>query len=804
MNRPRTHKIISDLWSNRTRSLLVVASITVGLFALGVIATIDAVLRDDMQAGYAASNPANIQFNLRSIDDDLIESIRKLEGVRDAEGLRIFNMQLQASADEWVTIAINASPDYGHNQIGQVRLVEGKWPPAKGEIVIERYKLPDTHAQVGDLVTLELPSGRTRQLKLVGVVHDQTVGAFAVGPGFFLAPVQGYVIQDTLDELGQTATQLYTVLRVTVDTPTDDVAYIRQIANRVRNKIDANDGEVISLSVRGSFDHPNRTYVDALAGVLLLLGGLVLFLSGFLITNTLQALLNQQVQQIGIIKTLGGQRRQIISLYMLLIFFYGLVAAGLSIPLAYRVGFQRLEGLATTLNFVFRGRRLTPWVVGLQMAMALIAPQLAALVPILQGSRISVQEALSGIIQSAQTGSGWLDQRITRLRRLPRPLLIAIRNTFRKKGRLILTLFTLTMGGAIFIAAFNVQVSMQNYVEQVSKYFLADVNLTMDRPYRIAEIQKLLADMPQVARIEGWAYARSEMILADGSTGDSVQLQAPPANSTLVEPVMLSGRWIRPGDTNAIVLNERFHITMPDLKVGDTMRLRVNGKERDWIVIGFFQMVGKSVGYIAYANYDYLSALIQQPNKAIAFRIRAAQPGLSEEQQKALGREIENRLAQRGIKVSEVTAGQWLSTTAANGFSVLTAFLLFLAGLTALVGSIGLAGTMSMNVMERTREIGIMRAIGANNAILMRMVVFEGTLIGMISWILASLLAFPISKLLSDTISQAMFGLVSRFGVTPLGFIIWLVAAIVLSILASVLPANHATHLTIREVLAHE
>jgi putative ABC transport system permease protein len=310
--------------------------------------------------------------------------------------------------------------------------------------------------------------------------------------------------------------------------------------------------------------------------------------------------------------------------------------------------------------------------------------------------------------------------------------------------------------------------------------------------------------MPRVARIEGWAYARSEMILADGSTGDSVQLQAPPANSTLVEPVMLSGRWIRPGDTNAIVLNERFHITMPDLKVGDTMRLRVNGKERDWIVIGFFQMVGKSVGYIAYANYDYLSALIQQPNKAIAFRIRAAQPGLSEEQQKALGREIENRLAQRGIKVSEVTAGQWLSTTAANGFSVLTAFLLFLAGLTALVGSIGLAGTMSMNVMERTREIGIMRAIGANNAILMRMVVFEGTLIGMISWILASLLAFPISKLLSDTISQAMFGLVSRFGVTPLGFIIWLVAAIVLSILASVLPANHATHLTIREVLAHE
>ena len=109
-----------------------------------------------------------------------------------------------------------------------------------------------------------------------------------------------------------------------------------------------------------------------------------------------------------------------------------------------------------------------------------------------------------------------------------------------------------------------------------------------------------------------------------------------------------------------------------------------------------------------------------------------------------------------------------------------------------------------MNVMERTREIGVMRAIGANNAILMRMVIVEGMLIGLISWGLASLLAFPISKLLSDTISLAMFGLESSFGVTPLGFIIWLAAAVVLSVLASVIPANHATRLTIREVLAHE
>jgi len=135
---------------------------------------------------------------------------------------------------------------------------------------------------------------------------------------------------------------------------------------------------------------------------------------------------------------------------------------------------------------------------------------------------------------------------------------------------------------------------------------------------------------------------------------------------------------------------------------------------------------------------------------------------------------------------------------------VLTGFLLFLALLTALVGSIGLTGTMSLNVMERTREIGILRAIGASDQMLMRIVLVEGSLIGILSWLLASAAAFPISSLMSNSISQALFGGNAQFGFTFTGFIIWLVVVVILSVLASVMPARSATHLTIREVLAYE
>ncbi len=267
---------------------------------------------------------------------------------------------------------------------------------------------------------------------------------------------------------------------------------------------------------------------------------------------------------------------------------------------------------------------------------------------------------------------------------------------------------------------------------------------------------------------------------------------------------MLQGRWIEPGDQNAIVLNEKFSSRFPDLRIGDNIKLRVNGKNSDWMVIGFFKLAGRSSGLIAYTSYEYLSQVTNQPDQASVFRVVAQQPDLTQDQQKDLGRLIEAQLSKKGIEINEVTAGKWLSSSVSGGFSVLTAFLLFLAILTAIVGSIGLAGTMSMNVMERTREIGILRAIGASNSVLMRMILLEGCLIGLVSWVLASLLALPISKLMSDDVSQALFGSPSILLITPTGFLIWLGVVIVLSTLASALPARTAASLTIREVLAYE
>jgi putative ABC transport system permease protein len=342
------------------------------------------------------------------------------------------------------------------------------------------------------------------------------------------------------------------------------------------------------------------------------------------------------------------------------------------------------------------------------------------------------------------------------------------------------------------------------YVEQISQYFLSDVNVTLDRPYRLSRMEELLKEVPGVGYVEGWAAARSEMLQASGASGDRVELLAPPAGSPLVKPILIEGRWLEPGDRAAITLGELFITRFPDLKVGDPLTIKVNGKETTFTVVGFFRLAGKNGGYSAYTSFDYLSEITGQTNKAVTYQVVADRKGLTAAEQDALAAAIEKHLKAEGIQVADLTTGSFLTGIAGSGFGILTTFLLFLAVLTALVGSIGLAGTMSMNVMERTREIGVLRAIGASDRVLMKMVLVEGLIIGAISYILGAALSFPISKLLSDGLSYAIFDAPSSFGFTITGFAIWFGVVVVLSIAASVVPARSASRLTIREVLAYE
>jgi putative ABC transport system permease protein len=366
---------------------------------------------------------------------------------------------------------------------------------------------------------------------------------------------------------------------------------------------------------------------------------------------------------------------------------------------------------------------------------------------------------------------------------------------------LLLTLFTLTIGGAIFIGVFNVQRSLNDFILMTEKYFIADVTLNFDRPYRLDEIKQVVMSIPHVKAVEGWSFVSADIIRPDKTVADYLTILAPPAESKLIAPIMLEGRWLQPGDTTAITVSEAIWGIYPDLKPGDQLKLKINGQEDEWTIVGIFRFLSRDQ-IIAYATYEYVSRLINLPNQSFSYRVVTDQHTLAYQEQMAAT--IDTSLRKLGYHVSDTQAGLSTLKTASESLAILINFLLVMALLTAVVGSIGLTGTMGMNVMERTREIGVMRAIGATDGQITRTVMVEGMIIGVISWFLAALASFPVTLLLNRIISLAIFNSPSKFLLNPSGFLIWLGLVLILSAVASVLPARNAARLTIREVLAYE
>lgn len=802
--RPRWQKIISDLFSHKVRSLLVIASIAVGLFAIGMITNAYVILARDIRTGYQALNPANIQIRADLFDEEFVEHVRNIPGVAEAEGAWNTGLQVYTAFGEWRPISIKAQ-DISRGEedlIARPTLLEGSWPPDDKEIVLDINRLEDAGVGLGDALEIKLPSGIIRRLTVTGVVQDQTIGSASGEGGFFLSEIQGYVDFDTLAWLEQP--EGYNTLYVTVAEGGEDRGAIRALADELVAEFEHNGHRTGGALVRLSEEHPNLNYVDAMVAVIFLLGFLVVFLSGFLITNTFSALLNQQVEQIGVMKTIGGSRTQIIGLYMVLILIFSLIALVVAIPTSIRAAYAFLDYLAEQINFRVLDYRPVPAAIILQAIIALLVPQIAGSRPILQGTRISVREALSGPAAEQLEDNGFVYRQLTKIRRLSRPALISLRNTLRNRSRLLLTLLTLALGGAIFIATFNVSNSIQSYVDRLAQYFQADVNLTFDRPYRLERVRRDVLQVPGVAAVEGWSGALAQIFSESGEAGETVQVLGPPAGSALIEPLLFEGRWLEPGDENAIVLSEIFKDTFPGLQVGDTLRLRIGQKDSDWVVTGFFQFAGPSSGLVAYTHYEQLSRQTGTYGSATSYRIVASGEALTQEQQDELGGRVEAHLSGLGYEIRDVDAGKSLQENTSQGLLILTTFLLIMSFLMAAVGSIGLMGTMSLNVMERTREIGVMRAIGGSNRAISSIVLLEGVLIGLISWLLASLAALPISKQLADVMFQIIFDRNATLDFTPTGNLIWLGVVLVLSVLASLLPAYHATRLTIREVLAYE
>jgi putative ABC transport system permease protein len=795
MSSPRWHKVLADLKLSRSRTLLVILSIAIGVFAVGTMLTAQTALQEGVDQSFDDANAASAVLMTEPFGEELVAATQNLPEIDDAQGRAVLQVRLQIDGDAARNLDITALATFDDIRVDRFMPEAGAWPPATGELLLERTSRADIGVAIGDEVVVETPDGVQHTLLVGGTTYDPGV----VSPWLAGDRLSGYATLDTLAQLGQPVAfnQLHVVAA-------DDPRSLEQgerVAGLTRDEVLEPAGVAVQrIAVQDTPRYHSAALSDALMVIFGLLGGLILLLGVFLVVNTVSALLAQQVRQIGIMKAIGGQRRQIVALYLAIVLGYGVLAVAIAVPLAALGGWRFASFFGDILNLELQGSWFPPQVIAIEVALGLLVPVLAALVPILRGTRITVREAITsyGLSQRPYQGS-FIDRVLGRLRGFPRPVLLSLRNTFRRRGRLALTLATLTLGGALFASVTSIQSSLDRTLEDVMQYSAYDVELNLSQAEPVTAAIAEAERLPGVDYAEGWIATNASRIRPDGMQNSNIWLMAAPPETDLIRPTLTEGRWLQPGE-EALVVNVDFQRDEADIGVGDLATLRVEGHEVSWPVVGIVS--SQLMGPVAYAPYEPFSEAVGMAGEVN--RILLVTEEGTEAAQEAAAQAADELLRGAGLPVVQVATQAELRSGTESAFDIIVILLLIVGGLLVLVGSLGLMGAMSLNVLERTREIGMMRAIGASNGMVARIVIVEGLVIGVLSWFLGALLSIPLSWGLGSAIGIAFVQAPLAYAFSAAGVVLWLVLVVVLSVIASLWPARSAWRLSVRESLAYE
>jgi putative ABC transport system permease protein len=794
----RRTKVLREVWLFRARTLLVVVAIGVGVGTFGLMDAGRSILQRDMQEGFDATTPAQAVLSLTGFDDPLLRQVTARDGVAVAEGRRALSTSIAVGSGTWVTLDLQAARDWDAVTLSRLVHDSGaglRAPP--GSVLLERSAASQFGFAVGQRVRVRTADGREHVLRVAGLVLDQAALPSNINP----TAAHGYVGLQTLADLGEPRdlNQLY--VRFSGGRP--GWPGIETSATRLVRTLEQSGHRVDSVSIPRPGKPPLSDTMNGVLFILTTMGVLTLLLAALLIINMMWAVITRQIPQIGVLKSLGARPRQIVRMYVEMVLIFGLLALVLALPLALGGAFAMTTGVGRTLNVTIRHFGLPPATLATLVVAAFGVPVLAAMVPVLSGARTTIREAISGPAAGAsrRTPRDSAFRRRWRALRadVPTLLLASVRNTFRRAGRLALTLVALSLAGAMFVAVLGVRQSLQETAVAMQGESNYDVDVSLTQPRPVADLLRTALGVTGVSDAEAWGMGDARPVFGPGRVGGSLVLVGIPGDSSMWRPSVTEGRRLQPGDHRAVFVNADALEQLHGVPAGQPVTLRIGDRDARWRLVGVSARGLVPIAYIPYAAFE---RAVGTP--AYASRLVVRTTGHSPGAQSSVQRALVQALGNASLDVAGSTTTAVSNRSVAANLDIIAVMLLAMVALVALVGGLGLASTMSINVLERTREIGVLRALGARTPAVRRIVIVEGLLIGLVSAVVGVVASVPLGIWLCDQLGPRVLYHPLPFIFSWQGAAGWLVVVAVIAVLASLAPAQSAARMTIRETLAFD
>lgn len=786
---PGFKKALNDLRDNPGRTLLVVCALTIGLWGVGSILVSYFILKNDLNENYLRTAPYHAALTSGDFAKLDLAAFRRHPEIESAEFRDLSFQRIEVYPDQWLPMWLFGVADLGKSDLAQIYPQSGAATPPHGAVLVERNCQLVSGLRTGSLARVRV-GGNLLEVPVAGIVFDP-----AQAPATQDAFIYAYTDKETYSEISGEPVDNRLILRLKqVENKQKIEAAINVIAADLRNQGIAVD----SVQIPKHNQHPHQFQLNTLLAFQGGIGLLAFLMGAVLVSQLIDAILAQQVRQIGVLKAIGATRGRILRIYLLMVLLLGAMASVIAIPLAVASGFGFAGFVAKILNFDILTRTL-PFVLYVALiGCGLLLPILFALPALLKGTRIPVRQALSDYglgadsANSVNIAGNFLSFRIR----------LALRNVMRRRNRLMATVATIALGVAIFNAGFNVRQSLLDFLEESKIAMRYDVQLVLKNSMPREQALAPFSGLGNVQHIETWNGGKGRLQSSVVSTRNGIGIVALPRDTALVKMDVVQGRWLARSEEIEIVMNQMAADDFGEpVEIGKRYRIDLNGRPEQVRLVGIVKEFDTAKIYIDKAQYDEHA----NPGHLINSLMFVANDRRYEQVAK-LKLDIERRVAGTNFDVFYVMSQTERAKIIYDHLNIILTLFTLLSTLVLVVGALGMAAATSTNILERTREIGVMRAIGATPKIVYRLFEVEGALVSVTGIILGLLLSLPLSFYAAKFFGALILGhnISLNFAFRHVGLAVTLMITLVFGWLASRIPARKAVSISNREALSYE
>ncbi len=771
-----TRKSIADVTRRRLRTLLVVLGIAFGVLGLTAINITSNSLNESIAFSANRASAPDFSFNVQAVDASLASTLAAVPNVKTVQFYTEYITRWHTSTTP-VSIDIVAYADFHDVKINTFELTSGRLP-GPGEVVMESSDRQLQNFAIGDRMTVETAHG-LQQLRVVGMVR--TPGRPGAG---FLSFATAYMSTDGLSRITGITSANH------IDVQLRDTRQVNATARELASLLRTHHIVIFSAFTPGS--NIVQTASNAVFAIMRVLAIIALILTSFLIINTVTTLIAEQIKIIGTMKALGGTRQKVMRSYLLSVGIYGVVGTILGIGLGIFAGYEFLLYLANLFTLDLGAFQVPLSTLLTSIAVGISVPVLAALLPLWLGTKITVREAITsyGVSNGKHAPSRAPKQRMMWI---PQTTRLGMRSMFRKRGRAVLTLVALMISGIAFLSVSATADSFTTGLNQfVDTYHMDALVGTQPLPYDQLRAQML--SVPNVASVE-----RFDDQFVKTPHGQ-VDLEGVETDTHLYHYRLLAGRWFQGNEPGVLIISDTAAAKL-HVKVGDKLTFSNATDSATWTIIGEVIDHNNSLsGGTAVTTIDNLYAFAKLPaNLAAGFMVQARDP--SPQAIERMANALDATLTRSGARPNIQTVQQIMASNQ-DQFQIVTAILYAVSAIIGLVGLLGLFNTLTISVLERRREIGILRSMGASGWRVARVFWTEGISLGVVAWIAALVAGIPAAYAFVNFIGSVLLPLPFTFA--PITLAIMLAFILLIATLASFAPALSATRVRVSDILRYD